>query len=160
MANPQSAQGPKRNSDSSHPSCIRDLWRHNSSDRKSLRFRSTSRALFLMPAILLAVFSLSTVVPVAARSQVAIAGILWGHFSCTFSSSSSFCTVNLTGYLWHLGGYAGSGGGPTAAGTCDSSFTGVVTLAAPDGDSITTSSIGTEHCLSRRHSPIYVSCIK
>jgi len=111
-------------------------------------FRVVSKALFVMPVVLLTVFSLSMVSPVSARSSMNFAGIFLGHFTCTFSSSSSSCTVSLTGYLWHLGEFAGSGAGPTGAGSCVSSFTGVVTFTAPNGDSFTTSSTGTETCSS------------
>jgi len=113
-----------------------------------LMFKAASKALFLMPVVLLAVFSLSAVMPVSARSSMTFAGTFLGHFTCTFSSSSSSCTVSLTGHLRHLGEFAGSGAGPTGAGSCVRSFTGVVTFVAPNGDAFTTSSTGTETCSS------------
>jgi len=111
-------------------------------------FQVASKARFVMPVVLLVVFSLPMVSPVSARSSMTFAGIFLGHFTCTFSSSGSFCTVSLTGYLWHLGEFAGSGAGPAGAGSCVRSFTGVVTFTAPNGDSLATSSTGTETCSS------------
>jgi len=113
-----------------------------------LMFKVASNALFLMPVVLLAVFSLSTAAPVSARSSMAFTGTFLGHFTCTFSSSISFCSVSLTGHLRHLGEFAGSGAGPTGAGSCVRLFTGDVTFKAPNGDSFTTSSTGTETCTS------------
>jgi len=111
-------------------------------------FKTASKALLLTPVVLLAVFSLSMAAPVSARSSLTFTGAFLGHFTCTFSSSSSFCAVTLKGHLKHLGEFTGGGTGPTGAGSCVRSFTGFVTFVAPNGDSFTTSSTGTETCTS------------
>ncbi len=112
-----------------------------------MKFKVAPSVLFLMPVVLLTLFSLSSATPASARSSITFTGVFLGHFTCTFSSSS-FCTVSLKGYLRHFGEFAGSGAGPTGAGTCVRSFTGVVTFVTPNGDSLTTSSTGTETCSS------------
>ena len=109
-------------------------------------FKAASKALFLMPVVLLIVFSLSAAAPVSARTSMSFAGAFLGHFTCTFTSSGTLCTVSLRGHLSHLGELSGSGAGPTGAGSCVRSFTGVVAFVAPDGDSFATSSTGTETC--------------
>ena len=114
-------------------------------------FKVGSKVLLLTPVVLLVVFSLPASAPASARSSMTFAGAFFGHFTCTFTSSGSSCTVNLRGYMGHLGEFAGSGGGPAGAGSCVRPFTGVVTFAAPNGDSFTTLSTGTETCSTNPH---------
>ena len=115
-------------------------------DRTDLTFKAAPKPLLLLTVALLAIFSLSAAAPVSARSSTAFAGAFLGHFTCTFSSSTSSCAVSLTGHLGRLGEFSASGAGPTGAGSCVRPFSGVVTFAARNGDSFTVSSTGTETC--------------